>query len=190
MCTNQFLAIALRCGDMINHTLLRSKRAGLVACGFITVGGLLWGGRKAYTWHQQLGQDRRDNKTASAIIDDPVQVDDASSLLVGEESSSKLLPHSRRGRRQYYMEVVAKVKIVMGTPQRTAANVLVARRIARQSMEEHKLRPTHIAQCLPLIIEAVFVESKHERAARTWGERLKAQRESWFNWSNPVEPSI
>jgi hypothetical protein len=86
--------------------------------------------------------------------------------------------------------VIATVKNTMGTPTHNAANLLVARRLARQIMVAHGMRPTHIAQILPLVVEAVFVESTHEHAARAWGERVRARQATWFGSWSGAEPQF
>lgn len=130
---------------------------------------------------------RRDEELATALLDS-CDTEEAPILLVGEDEGPKALPSGRRGRRQYMMEVVSNVKIVLGTPSRNAANIIVARRMARQLMESHGLRPTHIALILPMVVEAVFVESQHEHAARAWGERVRDRRTGWFGRCEAAEP--
>lgn len=162
---------------------------GLALTCAIGVGVGIWGGYHALRWHYRRIQDAHDDVVKGAIIEDPDLPGDATALLVGSDDSSKSLPHSRAGRHMYINSVVAKVKTIMGTPTHNAANILVARRIARQTMEEHGVRPTHISKILPLAVEAVFVESTHERDARTWGERVRSRRDKWFRWLTPTEPS-
>jgi len=143
-------------------------------------------GLKVYRHYQKWSEARSDEALRTAIVDNPQFVDDARRELI-TSGESTLLPPRERQRKLYYKEVVAKVKIVMGTPERNAANLLVARRLARQAMEEHGMRPTHIASCLPLVIESVFIESEHERAAREWGVRVRTAAAGW--WSGWFKPS-
>jgi hypothetical protein len=146
--------------------------------------------RAAISWWWRDDLAVRDNALRDALVDDPCAVDDGSSLLVGEEGKPRSLPAGRRERRSYANSVVAQVKITMGTPAYNAANVLVARRIARQAMEAHGVRPTHIAQILPLVVEAVFVESTHEHEARAWGHRVRARQAEWFGPRSGAEPQF
>lgn len=102
---------------------------------------------------------------------------------------------NKKQRRQYANAVIAEVKVAMGTPPRNAANILVARRIARTTMEKHGLRVTHIAAVLPMIVEATFVEGAHEIAAREWGERVRKYDQrgccfGWFRKRKPTEPEF
>lgn len=115
---------------------------------------------------------KRDEDLAAEVIDDPSAIADFEILLEGEDSK-RTLPMGKRPRRLYISGVVASVKNIMGTPDYNKANLLVVRRLCRQKMEDHGLRQTHIAEALPLAVEAVFVEAAHEVAARAWGKRLR-----------------
>jgi hypothetical protein len=145
------------------------------------VGGLL------LLWWRHDPMAQRDEELANALLE-PVDDLTGAGALVGSPGGLFDLPPSKPGRRLFMMSVVAGVKNTMGTPSRNAANVLVVRRMARQAMELHGLRPTHIAQVLPLIVEAVFVESEIERAASSWGARVRARRSEWFGTSWGAEP--
>lgn len=117
---------------------------------------------------------RRDEQLAAEVLDDPSNIADFELLLVGEGSKNRTLPCGKRPRRLYISGVIATVKNVVGTPVRNAANLLVVRRLCRQAMEEHGLRPTHIASVLPFCIEAVFVQSEYEFEAQSWGQRIRS----------------
>lgn len=146
----------------------------------------LWCRIAAWWWHDDAVA--RDQRLRDALVDDPDLVNSASDLLVGEEGKARGLPAGKRERRSYMNAVVAQVKITMGTPVYNAANILVARRIARQAMEAHGVRPTHISRILPLVVEAVFVESSHEHEARAWGHRVRARQATWFGTWSGAEP--
>lgn len=140
----------------------------------------------SWLWRDEVAA--RDLALRDSLVDDPCDVDEPTSVLVGDAKGPRGLPRGRRERRQYMNGVVAQVKITMGTPTYNAANILVARRIARQAMESHGVRPTHIAQILPLVVEAVFVESTHEHEARAWGHRVRARQASWLSPWSGAEP--
>lgn len=126
----------------------------------------------------------RDEALAAEVVDDPSAIAAFDILLEGEESE-KTLPMGKRPRRLYISGVVASVKNIMGTPDYNKANLLVVRRLCRQAMEGHGLRPTHIAEALPLAIEAVFIEAEHEVAARAWGKRLREGGNRRFGGKTP-----
>jgi len=90
--------------------------------------------------------------------------------------------HKRGG---YTRAVVHECKTRFGRPERTAANVLAVRRYALDIMTRHGLRPTHIQQQLPMVVELVFVRSAAEHEAEYLTETLRyadrhGGRFSWF----------
>jgi hypothetical protein len=94
-----------------------------------------------------------------------------------------MLPRQKKPRHLYIKGVVAEVKLVMGTPVRSEANRQVARRLARNLMVEHGLRPTHIASILPMVVAAVFVKARHELEAEEWTEAI-GERQLTRGWLN------
>lgn len=145
-----------------------------------------WHWFAAWWWRDDAAV--RDQRLRDALVDDPDLIDSAPDLLVGEEGEPRSLPAGKRERRSYMNAVIALVKNTMGTPAYNPANILVARRIARQAMEAHGVRPTHISRILPLVVEAVFVESSHEHEARAWGHRVRARQATWFGTWSGAEP--
>ncbi len=88
-----------------------------------------------------------------------------------------------RHRKLYIQAVVAECKNRFGTPLDTPANHLAVRRFALDRMTAHNVRPTHIYQVLPLVVELVFCRAVHEEEAerlaklyrfKPWWERLHA----------------
>lgn len=88
-----------------------------------------------------------------------------------------------RSRRLYIQAVVAECKNRFGTPLDTPANHLAVRRFALDRMTAHNVRPTHIYQVLPLVVELVFCRATHEEEAeqlaklyrfKPWWERFRA----------------
>jgi len=65
----------------------------------------------------------------------------------------------------YIQSVVAEVKNRFGSPERTPANVLSVRRFANDVMQRHGLRPTHVAQNLPMVVALTFMKSDTELEA-------------------------
>jgi len=87
-------------------------------------------------------------------------------------------------RGNYTRTVVHECKNRFGRPERTAANVLAVRRYALDIMTRHGLRPTHVQQQLPMVVELVFVRSAAEAEAEHLTEALRyadAHRNG-FNW--------
>jgi len=122
------------------------------------------------------------HKLVSQIVDNPESAGEPEDLLVSQ-AESKLLPPRQKARRSYIKSVIAEVKVVVGTPSLTEANRLVVRRLARGVMDRHKVRPTHMAAALPLIIEGVFTLSIGEIAAIQWGEDVRGPRpQTWLEW--------
>lgn len=87
-----------------------------------------------------------------------------------------------RHKKLYIQAVVAECKNRFGTPLDTTANHLAVRRFALDRMTAHGVRPTHIFQVLPLVVELVFCHAPHEEAAeqlarlyrfKPWWERLR-----------------
>ncbi len=80
----------------------------------------------------------------------------------------------KHNRVSYTATLVADCKNRFGTPSRNHANVLAVRRFLLDAMKTHGVRPTMIAQMLPLAIEMVFIKSDDEMEA----ERVAAACQS------------
>jgi len=165
-----------------------ARRIGIL----LGVVALTGGAMLAAKYYFQRAKRLRAKELARRLLDSPEELPLESEVLVdGTVQGEKLLSHVRRARRAYIATVIAQVKNTMGTPTRNGSNEMVARKMARTLMEKHNLRPTHIAAALPLVIEAVFVESTQERAARNWGEIARRRFEGWFGWDwRPAEPDF
>jgi len=82
-------------------------------------------------------------------------------------------------RGQFIREMVAAVKLRLGTPRCTMANRRAVQRVAREEMREFNLRKTVAASVIPLIVEATFVPSKWEvRAAEVSNSCLAQARKA------------
>lgn len=86
----------------------------------------------------------------------------------------------RKGcRGKFVREMVAAVKLRLGTPKPTMANRRAVQRVAREEMQEYNLRKTVAASIIPLIVEAVFVPSKWEVSAARVGSCALAVQRKW-----------
>lgn len=66
------------------------------------------------------------------------------------------------GRHFYNAAVVAEIKNKLGLTKPTEANKLVVRRMARNIMEKHGVRPTHIRQSIEKVVAGVFVPDQYD----------------------------
>jgi hypothetical protein len=80
-----------------------------------------------------------------------------------------------RHRKLYIQAVVAECKNRFGTPMDTPANHLAVRRFALDRMTAHNVRPTHIYQVLPLVVELVFCKATHEEEAEQLAKMYRFQ---------------
>lgn len=79
-----------------------------------------------------------------------------------------------RSRRLYISALVCECKNRFGTPERTNANKLAVRKFALDRMTSHGLRPTHIHQVLPMVVELTFCVSESERVAAMYSEAARS----------------
>lgn len=79
-----------------------------------------------------------------------------------------------RSRRLYISALVCECKNRFGVPERTNANKLAVRKFALDRMTSHGLRPSHIHQVLPLVVELTFCQSESERVAAAYGEAARS----------------
>lgn len=101
------------------------------------------------------------------VVSEPAKVEPA--------DSKRRIRKGCRGK--FVREMVAAVKLRLGTPKPTMANRRAVQRVAREEMQEYNLRKTVAASIIPLIVEAVFVPSKWEvSAARVGSCALAVQR--------------
>jgi transglutaminase/protease-like cytokinesis protein 3 len=87
-------------------------------------------------------------------------------------------------RENYTRCVVMEVKNRFGKPERTQANMLAVRRYALDIMTRHGVRPTHIAQQLPMVVELVFASSAMELEAAHMQHTLRMadERRNGYSW--------
>lgn len=82
----------------------------------------------------------------------------------------------RKGcRGKFVREIVAAVKLRLGTPRLTLANRRAVQRVAREEISEYNLRKVVAASIMPTIVEAVFVPNKWEVEAAQLGSCALAQ---------------
>jgi len=70
-----------------------------------------------------------------------------------------------RNRDRYKCSVISEIKLKLGTPAYRASNVNIVRRLARQIMENHGVRPSHQWLIMNDIIIGVFTPTSEEVAA-------------------------
>lgn len=89
-----------------------------------------------------------------------------------EEKPRKRIRKGCRGK--FVREIVAAVKLRLGTPKPTMANRRAVQRVAREELLDYNLRKSVAASVMPLIVEAVFVPSKWEVKAAAVGSSALA----------------
>ncbi len=87
-----------------------------------------------------------------------------------------------RSRRLYVAALAQETKNRFGQPARTSANLLAVRKYALDRMTKHGLRPTHIHETLPLVVELTFAESATEAEARRWAEAIRVANGGKVSW--------
>jgi len=93
-----------------------------------------------------------------------------------EESKVPCKRRIRKGcRGKFTREIVAAVKLRLGTPKPTMANRRAVQRVAREEMQVYNLRDVVAASVIPTVVEAVFVPNKWEVAAAQLGSSMLAQ---------------
>lgn len=97
----------------------------------------------------------------------------------------------------YARSVIMEIKNRLGCPAMNEANKLAVRRMAINSMERRKLRPSHIRKTVELVIAGVFVPDEHDlRSAKVLqSASMRALREEladagpksvWHNLAHPL----
>ncbi len=83
-----------------------------------------------------------------------------------DDETPKLVCHHSRGvnqaRKPYIRKVLDACKAKFGTPKSTEANFKAVWHFAHQQMKEHGVRPSHIAEMIPYVVQLTFVESESE----------------------------
>jgi len=88
-----------------------------------------------------------------------------------------------RNKKCYARTVIAEIKARLGTPDNTAANKLVVRRMAHDIMSRHGVRPTHMNQLMPVICVMVFYRNDDElRADELESYAQTSYRRKDFGW--------
>lgn len=139
--------------------------------GWLTVrsfAGWVW--RLVWPWGPRLVLDEVGEEQAKDWLEN---LDDL--VDVGPEFAAG----NHRARRGYVGRVARRIKADggLGTPKYTEANILVVRRKAADIMEEHGVRPSHIAALLPMTVALVFTPLPEEiEAARFMASAAAAER--------------
>lgn len=77
----------------------------------------------------------------------------------------KLHRRVRVGRSMKYMNcVIAECKAKFGVPTRDLSNLKAVNRYAVSIMQSHGLRPSHIRECVAMVVNMVFVPTRAELA--------------------------
>ncbi len=116
------------------------------------------------------------------VFEDEVEVEGGSKRISAVTSTVKYDGEDRkvsehlvvRQKERYMQSVIAEAKTRFGKPDRTSANVLAVRKYVGDAMRKHRVRPTHVARMLPIVVECVFMESESEREARQLVEAVHA----------------
>jgi hypothetical protein len=77
-----------------------------------------------------------------------------------EVKKHRRLPHSKTG--DYIAVCVSDIKNRLGCPAPTAANMMAVRRMAKNMMDNHGLRPTHVRDVIETVIAGVFVPDSQD----------------------------
>lgn len=113
-------------------------------------------------------------------VEEVVMVGDVPIIMTtpAEQGDGKQKRRIRKGcRGKFVREIVAAVKLRLGTPRPTMANRRAVQRVAREELMEYQLRKVVAASVMPLIVEAVFVPNKWEvQAARVGSSALAMAR--------------
>lgn len=176
------LSKALSAGELTN------TKVGAAFVASATAGALVY--RYAWPWMQsENGKLRQvlegggeDPEHADQLLETSPPIRDEGVVTV-YDPSAPAEPMKRRIRKgcrgKFIRELVAAVKLRLGTPKPTMANRRAVQRVAREELQEFNLRKTVAASIIPLVVEAVFVPSKWEvRAAEISNSCLAQARKA------------
>lgn len=176
------LSQAMSAGELTN------TKVGVAFALTTTAGALAY--RYAWPWMQaENGKLRQvlegggeDPEHAGELLETSPPIRDSQAVVV-YDPQAELVPLKRRIRKgcrgKFVREIVAAVKLRLGTPKPTMANRRAVQRVAREELQEFNLRKTVAASIIPLVVEAVFVPSKWEvRAAEISNSCLAQARKA------------
>ncbi len=154
--------------------------------------------RQSWTagWDEDDGDDEEDAKAPTKAVESATPaVEEIHETLTKVQRKGQVVYADKprevsnhlvlKSRRLYVSAVVAECKNRFGRPERTTANRLAVRKFALDRMTSHGLRPTHVHQALPMVVELTFCESAAEReaavyeAAARWSEKQRGEG-SWL----------
>jgi len=100
--------------------------------------------------------------------------------VVYDVKTIRVVEHRRVHNKGGYVRcMVADAKNRFGCPNDNKANRLAVRKYILDAMQRHGVRPTHIANVLPIAIELVFHKSEMELRAE---EMARCMHPDWWDW--------
>lgn len=112
-------------------------------------------------------------------VEEVVMFGEVPMIVTTTTSDEEVADRKRRIRKgcrgKFVREIVAAVKLRLGTPKATMANRRAVQRVAREELQEYNLRKVVAASVIPTIVEAVFVPNKWEIQAAQLGTSCLAQ---------------
>nr|UHS72211.1 MAG: hypothetical protein 1 [Tombusviridae sp.] len=147
---------------------------GTVAFPVCIVGwiGLLgWGGRRAYLHYYRTAHHSTEKaiKIIGKVFSDPdvdceYMTNGGDRDLIADKNMTKVRTQRKF---HYFARVALLAKAQVGLLKRSQANEMVYRRLCRDEMVKHELRPTDIARMLPLAVAACFAKTDEDFLAES-----------------------
>jgi hypothetical protein len=144
------------------------------------------------------GGDEPSRKASKSDAGGVIPADAPSSVFRLAQDVVEVQAHRRvKQPNPYARSVIMEIKNRLGCPAPNEANKLAVRRMAINSMERRKLRPSHIRATVELVIAGVFVPDEHDlRSAKILqSASMQALREEvadagpksvWYNLVHPL----
>jgi hypothetical protein len=158
-------------------------KVGLMASATTIAGALTWHYVKPWVLAENLKLRTmlegggEDPEHADTLLETSPPIRESGVLTVYDPKAIE--PMKRRIRKgcrgKFIREIVAAVKLRLGTPKPTMANRRAVQRVAREELQEFNLRKAVAATIVPMVVEAVFVPSKWEVEAAQVGSCILAQ---------------
>jgi hypothetical protein len=109
----------------------------------------------------EQGAPANAGEAGAGAVAAPVRVKDCSPKL--EVREARVVDTQRRP--LYIRKVLDECKAKFGTPKPTEANTRAVWHFAHRVMKNHGVRPSHIAEMIPYVVQLTFVESEAELRA-------------------------
>jgi len=144
------------------------------------------------------GGSERSRKASKSDAGGSIPTDAPSSVFRLAQDVVEVQAHRRvKQPNPYARSVIMEIKNRLGCPAINEANKLAVRRMAINSMERRKLRPSHIRTTVELVVAGVFVPDEHDlRSAKILQSvSMQALREEvadagpksvWYNLAHPL----